>query len=58
MKLIREYALFIIGIIAIVLGYVFLATGDISFAPLLLVAGYCVLVPIFLIRAFLVRKGE
>ncbi len=34
------------GILAIVLGYALLAAGDTTFSAILLVAGYCVLVPL------------
>jgi hypothetical protein len=38
-----------LGVVLIVLGFVSLASGSITLAPLLLVAGYCVVVPIGLI---------
>jgi uncharacterized membrane protein HdeD (DUF308 family) len=34
------------GLLAIVLGFVSLASGSITLAPILLVLGYCVLIPI------------
>ncbi len=37
---------------ALALGYALLAAGDITVAPLLLVAGYCVAVPLHLYRSF------
>lgn len=37
---------FVAGMGAIVLGYLFLSTGNITIAPLLLVIGYCVLIPV------------
>jgi hypothetical protein len=43
------------GGVAIVLGFVLLAAGDITAAPLLLVGGYCVCVPLYLYRMF--RRG-
>lgn len=42
----RNYLWFGIGIIVIVIGYIFLGMGDITLAPILLVAGYCVIIPI------------
>ncbi len=42
----RNYAVFGIGLLSIVLGYVFLAKGSITAAPILLVLGYCVLIPV------------
>ncbi len=41
-----RWKLFGIGMAAIVLGYVLLAINNITIAPLLLVLGYCVLVPL------------
>lgn len=41
-----KWKLFIAGMISIVLGYVFLAMADTSLAPVLLVLGYCVLIPL------------
>jgi hypothetical protein len=55
---IRQYALFIVSVLVIVVGYVMLAGGDITLAPILLIVGYCVLTPLFLIRSFLKKKGE
>ena len=34
------------GVLTIVVGYIFLSKGSITIAPILLVAGYCVLIPI------------
>ena len=51
----------IAGAASIVLGYVLLATGDVTVAPLLLVAGYCVFVPLHLYRSYrqsAPRSGE
>jgi len=42
----RNYLWFIIGLVVIVLGFVFLAAGDTVIAPILLVAGYCVVIPV------------
>ena len=38
----------IAGFICIVAGYIFLAKNSISLAPVLLVLGYCILVPLAL----------
>jgi len=38
--------LFVAGLAAIVLGYVLLSVNNITVAPVLLVLGYCVLVPL------------
>jgi hypothetical protein len=40
-----NYILMAIGLGMIILGYIFLATGDISAAPILLVIGYCAVLP-------------
>ena len=42
----RNIALFVGGLVAVVAGYVLLSQGDITLAPILLVAGYCVLIPL------------
>jgi hypothetical protein len=34
------------GIILIILGFIFLALGDITISPILLVLGYCVVIPL------------
>ena len=41
-----RWKLFLAGVLAIVLGYVLLAAADITISPILLVAGYCVLIPL------------
>lgn len=41
-----KWKLFFGGMAAIVVGYIMLATGDITIAPILLVLGYCVLIPL------------
>lgn len=41
-----RWRIFIAGLASIVVGYILLATADITFAPILLVLGYCVLVPL------------
>ncbi|MEO0088669.1 MAG: hypothetical protein ABIK77_05990 [candidate division WOR-3 bacterium] len=48
----NNYLLLILGIITIILGYVVLSTGDITIAPILLVLGYCVLIPLALLLKF------
>ena len=45
----RNYILFAIGILVIVVGYISLSAGSITLAPILLVLGYCVLIPISII---------
>jgi hypothetical protein len=41
--------LFAVALAVIVVGYLFLARGSITLAPILLVLGYCVLVPVAII---------
>jgi hypothetical protein len=42
----RSYWLFGAGFASIIVGYVMLSRGSITLAPVLLVAGYCALVPL------------
>ena len=43
----KNYLLFLIGVVTIVFGYVLMyLTADIVWAPLILVIGYCVIIPI------------
>jgi hypothetical protein len=42
----RNYLLLGAGLVLIVLGFILLATGDITLAPILLVLGYCVVIPL------------
>jgi cyanate permease len=44
-----NWLLLVIAVIIIVLGFVFLSKGSITLAPILLVLGYCVVVPLALI---------
>jgi len=49
-----NWKLFAGGMLSIVIGYFLLAANDITFAPILLVLGYCVLVPL----SFLIYKKD
>lgn len=42
--------LFVAGLLAVVLGYLALGLGSLTLAPLLLVAGYCLVIPVALFR--------
>ena len=42
----KNYIVFGIALIVIIIGYLALSQDDITFAPILLVVGYCVLIPI------------
>lgn len=44
-----KWKIFVAGMASIVLGYVMLATGDVTVSPILLVLGYCVLIPLSLL---------
>ena len=44
----KNYIFFAVAMAVIVAGFVALSKGDITFAPILLVIGYCVLIPISL----------
>ena len=45
----KNYIVFAISIIVIVVGYILLGQGSITMAPILLVVGYCILIPMALI---------
>jgi hypothetical protein len=45
----KNYILFAIGMFVIVIGYITLGYGSITLAPILLVLGYCVIIPIAII---------
>ena len=45
----KNYIFFAMAIIVIIIGFVTLGQGSITLAPLLLVVGYCILLPIALI---------
>ena len=51
MHIVRKFRKWILalGFVSIVVGYVVLGLGSISLAPVLLVLGYCVLVPLALL---------
>lgn len=52
MTILRRFWLLWTALGAIGLGFALLAGGSLSLAPLLLVGGYCVLLPFFLWRSF------
>jgi hypothetical protein len=45
----KNYLLFIVGVITIALGFLFLSKGSITLAPILLVTGYVILIPLSII---------
>ena len=46
----RPWLWWAIALVTILLGYADLARGGMTVAPILLVAGYCVLVPVAILR--------
>ncbi len=58
MAILRKTWLLAAAVAAIVIGYVALAAQRLSIGPLLLVGGYCILLPLFLWRSFRRRVGE
>jgi hypothetical protein len=50
----KNYVLFAVAIVVIVIGYFLLGSGSMTMAPILLVLGYCVLIPV----AIMVRGKE
>jgi hypothetical protein len=50
--------LFALGILAVILGFVTLASGSETLAPILLVLGYCVIIPISIIWKDKSKKSE
>ena len=50
----KNYILFAIGLLVIVIGYITLGYGSITLAPILLVLGYCVIIPV----AIMVNGGK
>jgi len=58
MNVLRRSWLLVVAVAAIIAGYVALDAGRLSVGPLLLVAGYCVLLPFFLWTSFRKRVGE
>ena len=45
----RNYLVFALAVVVIAVGYITLGQGSITLAPILLVLGYCVLIPVALI---------
>jgi len=45
----RNYVIFAVGLLVIIVGYISLSAGSITLAPILLVLGYCVLIPLAII---------
>jgi uncharacterized membrane protein len=45
----RNVLLLVAGILVVIIGYLFLGTGSITAAPILLVLGYCVIIPLSIV---------
>lgn len=53
----KNYMLFGLSLIVIILGFILLDAGDITWAPILLVLGFCVLVPVAIIIDGIPKKN-
>lgn len=53
-----NYILMGAGLIMIIVGYIFLALGDITIAPILLVLGYCGVLPVAILIAGRSKKDS
>lgn len=51
-----NYLIIAAGIVSVLLGYIFLRQGSITLAPILLIAGYVVLIPLGLIISIQKKK--
>jgi hypothetical protein len=58
MDLVKKFWLLLTSLGAVVLGFITLAAGMLTVGPVLLVLGYCVLLPFFLWRSFQNSVGE
>lgn len=54
----RRNGWLVAALLAIVVGYVFLALRYLTIGPILLVLGYCILFPVYLWRAFRRRAAR
>ena len=58
MELVKKFWLLWTALGAVVLGFITLAAGMLTIGPIMLVLGYCVLLPFFLWRSFQESVGE
>lgn len=58
MDLLKRLWLLAVGVTAIAAGYVLLAGSQLTIGPILLVAGYCVALPVFVWQQFRQGGGE
>ena len=54
----KNYIVFAAALIVIIIGFYTLSTGSITLAPILLVLGYCVLLPVALIIKDKPEEGD
>jgi len=54
----KNYLTFLAGLVVIILGFIALRMGSITLAPLLLVTGYCVIIPIGILLRPKAKKQE
>ena len=53
-----NFVLFAVGLLVIIAGWLFLGKGSITLAPILLVIGYCVIIPLALAWGLWSFKSE
>ena len=59
-----NYRIFLIGVVVIIAGYIFMMQGphdnwqSLHLAPVLLVLGYCILIPLAILRRSRDKKGD
>jgi hypothetical protein len=53
-----NYTVLGIGLFLIIVGFIFLGTGDITISPILLVLGYCVAIPLGILLPGRKKKSE
>jgi hypothetical protein len=58
LTLLRKNWLLVAGLVVILAGFALLAGGSLSLGPLLLVGGYCLVLPFYLWRNFRGGVGE
>ena len=57
-RALTDHWLLVVAVLAVVTGFILLKIGSLTIAPLLLVAGYCLLLPLYLWRSFRRGVGE
>jgi len=54
----QKFGFLVAALLAIIVGFLALDAGKLSIGPLLLVSGYCVLLPFYLWRGFRKSVGD